>query len=684
MFTVVVCTVLITLGASVQFPPCDTVCGVKTESIVAPPRQLPHHALQLNGTNNFCGPSPYRRWKNLGAKLMRSLGSKDRYRCVQYIAGDPPKHVTRNTTVWEYLWQPYRYLSAYGKSVLNGDYEMKAQKVDPVDIINAVCIVDSDRGVFDLQPNVSMNASITNLTWIIRLPMQKRGSLFSLVNAKTRQVENVTMKSKTNDTCANTTSCKQWKTFLFSKRRSKYSMFADFELAQVPGVQRALQVLKQKQETVESVEEDVTISNLAILCLPLIMSIPPISLLESVSTGAVIAYVVATDVLAVCPCLIKGIELLVSSRGNSASEAYAQLTLLGKKSGAFERWYVRCESIRPQKLTLAIGLMGIAVWFMFASTLTEFLFWRASKRRQKPNRCYALMNNGDSVAGSPLSPHTPSHFQSPMYCHCCGTSLYSRDNSYHLLGPAPVPAPAAIDMDTPATNSESNRPRAAYGRLIRETLWDGKRKIIILLLIPLTAFYVTSIIFTRFYLDIGTVVSLTILHIYSTNRQIRLYTIVGFVIGVTSGPLHLVLQMVHGGIRESEKWKQVSEGANIGAGTIAMTAYIILTTHHVVRIPSSIVFAWVYGVGLIVLLMIRNRKQTRQEWEDGVVAFALGMLFGPFGALFVPLFRDVEIEPRVKSHIYEACSFGFIFCVTIVTVATIVLGPGLKSTRNYS
>ena len=66
-------------------------------------------------------------------------------------------------------------------------------------------------------------------------------------------------------------------------------------------------------------DEDLSASNLAILCMPLVMSIPPISVYD-VPDSAVLWYVLATDVLAVVPLLIKSIELIVLDKMNKESD----------------------------------------------------------------------------------------------------------------------------------------------------------------------------------------------------------------------------------------------------------------------------------------------------------------------------------------------------------------------------
>ncbi len=64
------------------------------------------------------------------------------------------------------------------------------------------------------------------------------------------------------------------------------SMLVNWTAEKVPGMKMILNELSKGQDYYESVDNDLSTSNFASLCLPLIMSIPPISLLRSVSNPA--------------------------------------------------------------------------------------------------------------------------------------------------------------------------------------------------------------------------------------------------------------------------------------------------------------------------------------------------------------------------------------------------------------
>lgn len=67
--------------------------------------------------------------------------------------------------------------------------------------------------------------------------------------------------------------------------------------------------LKNKEE---QASDDATRSNIAILCLPLVISFPLVSVLDSISNIVTLWYIVATDIVSAIPVLIKGFDLMSS------------------------------------------------------------------------------------------------------------------------------------------------------------------------------------------------------------------------------------------------------------------------------------------------------------------------------------------------------------------------------------
>lgn len=69
---------------------------------------------------------------------------------------------------------------------------------------------------------------------------------------------------------------------------------------------------------VDIASDSITISNIAILALPMMMSIFPSAFVADLNTAAFVAYLVFTDIFSVLPLLIKGVELINSAKSQEA------------------------------------------------------------------------------------------------------------------------------------------------------------------------------------------------------------------------------------------------------------------------------------------------------------------------------------------------------------------------------
>lgn len=70
----------------------------------------------------------------------------------------------------------------------------------------------------------------------------------------------------------------------------------------------------QSRVDVELASDSVTVSNIAILALPMAMNVIPVAFITEMNTVGLISYVIITDIFSTIPFLIKGIELIRSSR----------------------------------------------------------------------------------------------------------------------------------------------------------------------------------------------------------------------------------------------------------------------------------------------------------------------------------------------------------------------------------
>ena len=234
-------------------------------------------------------------------------------------------------------------------------------------------------------------------------------TLFSLQNQESGSSRSIRVPRNTTDNCASRTCtsfsllwlpASTFSTSVFVTLRSEgrdsrvatssYSIFARFTFNEIPGVQKVLHRLKDCTEELDNVHKDSSPSKLAILCLAIVMTIPPLSLLESASDAAIALYAFATDILAALPLMIKGVEM-ISVRQKASPKLLSTLGLVGEKFGVFEMWYIRCNPLAGQ---LGGDLMvSVALWIMVASTYVEFLYWRKMRYRQ------GRLENFDDVAG---------------------------------------------------------------------------------------------------------------------------------------------------------------------------------------------------------------------------------------------------------------------------------------------
>lgn len=172
--------------------------------------------------------------------------------------------------------------------------------------------------------------------------------------------------AKCNSTCEYTVMRHERQLFLFS-------LFVDWKNESVPGYASVQRNLEPKHDAVLKPAEHATWSKIAILCLPLLMTIPPISLLETVSYRVTLWYVFATDILAVVPVLIKGAKLIEPYQEGSSSEMIEVRSL---HYAFFEMYNVGCFVTATEldsSPSLGIALVALGIWFMLASILAELV-----------------------------------------------------------------------------------------------------------------------------------------------------------------------------------------------------------------------------------------------------------------------------------------------------------------------
>ena len=437
------------------------------------------------------------------------------------------------------------------------------------------------------------------------------------------------LPTSTFNTSVSVTLNEHEKDIRFSQFVPFFSMFARFTFDEIPGVKQVLEQLRQGVEEVEDAREDLSTSNLAILCLPLVMAIPPLSLLEMAPNAAIAWYVFATDVLAALPLMIKGIEFIVVYR-KATPKTVSALSLDGEKFRIFELWYIRCDPPPGRESLTGIIIFSVALWLMVASTYVEFLFWRKMQYKRGHLRRFE-----------------------------------------HIVEQLPD---TLID-DTPIFEADSKL------KLVLRSCFQGHRKYFVLFSIILTFEFGAlvsrgppDVIYPhQLYFDVIIVITLAIFRevLVKRFRQFRQWRFwVGFILGLITGPLHLFIHSFES-IRNSDRWEVIADGCNLGFGLSVMIIHILLT--QIIEILReqffhSFLFVWVFGFSVILTHVIRSDKCDREFWRFSCHGFVLGFLFGPLGLLFKGCFPERADHERVRQCFFGGFVFGKIFCLTIVTV----------------
>ena len=342
----------------------------------------------------------------------------------------------------------------------------------------------------------------------------------------------------------------------------------------MPGVNNMMNEFRDRKSHLNNFVGDISPSNIAILSLPLLMAIPPISLTEQLSRMATAWYVFATDILTALPLLTRGIELVIA-HPRSTVRMHSTLSMIGHKYGVFERWDLECET--PVGITERFGivLIPIAVWFKIASSYFEFAFWRALQYRQ------GRLNKVNEI------------------------TLEAKVN------------------ENKSTDSEN-----------RNNFFCARFRIQILAcaFLGLIALFTRAAISHLLAVSIVALFTLVVFRLFATNRLSQLLQwqfFVRIIFGFVGGPFYLILHL-NKELRKSKKWSVVSDGANFG---MAILGTLFTTLIHVL-FPFHSAFAWLDGGAILVLHSIRSLLTDKVRWRYGLNRCAGGMLLGPSGIFF--------------------------------------------------
>ena len=143
----------------------------------------------------------------------------------------------------------------------------------------------------------------------------------------------------------------------------------------------------------ELIQDSRAASNIAVLMLPTVLTLVPISIVENIDIKFVVMYSIATDIFSVSPILIKGFELL-----NFSKKRYYSITSLiegsaaRNETGLSQAWPAVC-AIKPDIRTYGIVYITIGFSAMSIGLLLEiYIFWR---RKMKGSSFIQGRNEGE-------------------------------------------------------------------------------------------------------------------------------------------------------------------------------------------------------------------------------------------------------------------------------------------------
>lgn len=139
-------------------------------------------------------------------------------------------------------------------------------------------------------------------------------------------------------------------------------------------------VFRLNQNAIDLASDAVTISNIAILALPMVMSLIPLAMLADMQGWAMLCYVIFTDVFSTLPLLIKGIELIMAGR----STADVVMFHLGNTSfSQMEIFAVECSGeSKFMLLGIVFVIVSLAV-LILGVCLEVFAAWYMRNRRRE-------------------------------------------------------------------------------------------------------------------------------------------------------------------------------------------------------------------------------------------------------------------------------------------------------------
>lgn len=143
-----------------------------------------------------------------------------------------------------------------------------------------------------------------------------------------------------------------------------------------PAIQQATE---QNKIEVDLAEDAIVPSNIALLALPMLMSLIPVAFVAELGSLGTVLYVIFTDVIAVIPFLIKGIELWGTIQSSTSLVAYYAGD---EKLADIQVWVAKCGGTENFKY-IGLAFILIALGAVVVGVLLEVQAMRYMQKRRE-------------------------------------------------------------------------------------------------------------------------------------------------------------------------------------------------------------------------------------------------------------------------------------------------------------
>lgn len=136
---------------------------------------------------------------------------------------------------------------------------------------------------------------------------------------------------------------------------------AEYSVSNNPAIEGAI---AKGIATLEQVHDATTVSGIALLIVPVLFTLVPVSAFTDVGRITALAYILFTDVFTVFPLFVKGIELMrYSARRFEATRTQLYSGVRNNETAVVETWYANCNAAKHISV-FGIIFLALAIFFM--------------------------------------------------------------------------------------------------------------------------------------------------------------------------------------------------------------------------------------------------------------------------------------------------------------------------------